>query len=83
VKSRNSSHSDDEDKAKRTFGFHLYARQKELPYMRFDSPLEETESKVHEMWDDVAFVVCSKNTNDMKDLMDRVQKYKHTTFNAP
>jgi hypothetical protein len=37
--------------------------------MRFDSPLEETESKVLEMWDDMAFVVCSKNTNDMKDLI--------------
>ena len=51
--------------------------------MRFDSPLEETESKVHGMWDDMAFVVCAKNTNDMKDLMDRVQNFKHTTFNEP
>jgi len=40
--------------------------------MRFDSPLEEAESKVQEMWDDMAFVICSKNTNDMKDLMNRV-----------
>jgi hypothetical protein len=39
AKSRNSSDSDDE-RPKRTFGFHLYARQKDLPYMRFDSSLE-------------------------------------------
>ena len=30
--------------------------------MRFDSPLEgENESKVHEMWDDMAFVICSQS----------------------
>ncbi len=40
--------------------------------MRFDSPIDNNPSKVHEMWDDIAFVVCSKNTNDMKDIMDRV-----------
>ena len=51
--------------------------------MRFDSPLEEEQSKAHEMWDDMAFVICSKNTNDMKDLMDRVHHFKHTTINAP
>ena len=51
--------------------------------MRFDSPLLDNESKVQEMWDDMAFVICSKNTNDMKDLLNRVQHFKHTTINAP
>ncbi len=31
----------------------------------------------------MAFVLCSKNTNDLNDLMDKVTNFKHTTINAP
>jgi hypothetical protein len=51
--------------------------------MRFDSPLEQNETKTNEMWDDMAFVICSENKNDLNDLMAKVHKFKHTTINLP
>jgi len=52
--------------------------------MRFDSSMEgETDSKLHDMWDDMAFVICAKNTNDMKDLIGRVKNYKPTSITVP
>lgn len=54
--------------------------------MTFEESHQEiprTSSQNLDMWDDMAFVICSKNTNDMNDLMHRVSHFKHRVLTAP
>ncbi len=45
--------------------------------------LHKTHSEVLDIWNDMAFVICSKNTNDINDLMHKVTHFKRRVTTAP
>lgn len=80
IRSRGSSEDSPEVEVHKKLGFELYRKPKNLPYMTFENEsteeLPNKNSKEEEIWSEMAFVVCTKSKNDIRNLIQKVQDYE-------